>query len=194
MKSHSSAAGHQPVRSQPGRLYAFLVIALATFVIGLTFGPWNALPQNNSTAGLTDTGHSLDWPKAQLLALVGGATVLGVVGAWLTGLGASKTSESSFLPSKQVGEATGLPVVGELFPSASSPPSSRSFRWILFPAELTLMAAVMLSFHAAVTTPTFAKEFAKNPFSAYSETVQDWRTEIDSVLERDRGSTQGQLW
>ena len=46
MKSHPSAAGHQPVRSQPGRLYAFLVIALATFVIGLTFGPWERTAAN----------------------------------------------------------------------------------------------------------------------------------------------------
>ncbi len=185
MKSHPSAAGRQTVRSQPGRVYTFLVLALATFVVGLSLGPWNAVSHSTSPALFTDAGHSLQWPKNQLLVLMGSAIVLGICGVWLIGLGSRNTPASSFLPSKQVAEATGLPVVGKLFPATANASSSRSFRWILFPAELALMAAVMLSFHAAVTTPSFAQKFAQNPFSAYSETVQGWRTEIDSVLQRD---------
>ena len=179
------AVGKQP-RPQPGRVYAFLVIALATLVLGLGVGPpAGAATDAAAPAGLATPTHPPDaWTKPQLAIRMGVALLLGTVGGWLAGRTAKRGPESVPVDPKLVEQATELPVVGTLFPAPRPATSASSFRWIIFPAELVLMLAVMLSFHAAVTQPTFAQRFSQNPFSAYAQSVHDWRDWIGSTLQR----------
>ncbi len=118
------------------------------------------------------------------MTLLGGACVAGMVGSWLVRRGHRADRDASRVVPRQVEEVTGLPIVGTLFPASTPPKSSVSLRWLVFPAELVLMAAVMLSFHAAATQPGVARQFARNPFSAYTQSVQAWRERIDAALQR----------
>ena len=183
MNSQPPGTVRNPSRPQPGRVYAFLVIALATFVVGLSIGP-----RVGAATAVADAAAPADlpaeWARPQLAVLMGVALLLGIVGGSLAGRRTKKYS--GLLPAnpQQVEQLTGLPVVGTLFPASRPAKSSALLRLMIFPAELILMLAVLLSFHAAVTEPTFARRFAQNPFSAYTQSVHDWQAWTDSTLRR----------
>ena len=182
MNSQPPGSVRKSSRPRPGRVYSFLVITLATYVVGLSIGP-AALAIGN-VAPSAPGGPPGIWARPQLAMLMGVSVLVGMVGGWLSGRRVQ--TRSGLLPadSQKVEQITGLPVVGDVFPASRRAKSSAVARWIVFPAELILMLAVMLSFHAAVTQPTFARRFAQNPFSAYTRSVHDWRVWIDSTLQR----------
>ena len=171
VNEQSSGTLGQKTRPQRGRIYPFFVIALATFVAGLTIGPQVTAPVTAhfraSTTEPTDNNRA-EWSKASLLTLFAAAAIAGIAGSWLVRRGDRARQDASHLAPQQVEQVTGLPVVGMLFPVSAPPKSPVSWRWLVVPAEFVLMMAVMLSFHAAVTQPAMARQFARNPFSAYA--------------------------
>jgi hypothetical protein len=175
----------QPLsRPRPGRVYAFLVIALATIVVGLTVGALSVAAGRDVNPSATSTLASIGWTRQELYVLFASAFGLGLVGAVLVGLGRRSHSSSSGIEPQRVAGVTGLPVIGQLFPLQVSTSGKSRFAWIVFPAELILIAAVLLSFHASVTKPKIAREFTQNPFVAYQQSLQGWHAQIVSLRDR----------
>jgi hypothetical protein len=165
-------------------VYAFLAIALATIVVGLTIRSVSMARAPDGQEAATSPVASAVWSKQQLYPIFGTAAGLGVIGALLVGLGRGKGPLPSTVEPQRISGATGLPVIGQIFPAPPAPTSTNSLRWVVFPAELVLMIAVLLSFHAAATKPDIARQFVRNPFAAYTQSVQDWQAQIIALRDR----------
>ncbi len=184
MVRQASDAARPRSRSRPGRVYAFLVIALATIVVGLTLGALSVAAGREINPTPDSTLASIGWTRQELYVLFGVALGLGLVGAVLAGWRRRDHPASSVIEPQRVAGVTGLPVIGQLFPMPVPASGRNRARWIVFPAELVLIVAVLLSFHAAVTKPTIAREFTQNPFAAYQQSLQGWHAQIVALRNR----------
>lgn len=184
MVHQTSDTARPPARSRPGRVYVFLVIGLATIVVGLTIGALSVAAVHQANPTPSSTLAAIGWTRQELYVLLATAFGLGFFGAVLVGWGRRNHSSSSEIEPQRVAGVTGLPVIGQLFPVPVAAADRGRFRWIVFPAELILIAAVLLSFHAAVTKPQIAREFVQDPFAAYQQALQGWHQQIVALRDR----------
>ena len=172
----------------PGRPYAFVVVLLAAFMVGLTVFALQAGLATSESASLSPTAKTniaqnqtrpsftaspLNREHLQRLAGI----ALGVAILSLIPSRKPTAPKSSQLTPQLVSQSTGLPVLGSLFAGSTPGPSPQATRssWLIrtmvSTSELILCTAFMMTLAACFTQPQLFAILRQNPLHGYVAAV-----------------------
>jgi len=194
-KALDDASRPESGRSAWARPYALAVLGLATFLACLTLDTMLAAPTSMNSGTETHEVVVRSWShesderlraaesnaasRPRLFRAFLLASLVSTSGWWWQALSERlfrNRVEAFSLTAAEVHKATGLPVLGNLFPLNDTPATTlaprASNRFALLAAELVIAAAWAIPVATIMAQPHMLAKYRENPLSAYCESIQ----------------------